>query len=219
MITARSTVLFALLSVGIVPTIRSQSLIGRQSSVVNNADNRLLLMTENSWRRDIPHYGKWLTAAGVAALTIMGAAEHRQSNRDWNQLLTICHSAQDACATGPDGRCESLAARRASQPARDDGALHYRSASGRAGEYSLPGAAAGAAGRWRCGGRDASGFLADPEQLKPPLIARDNPLAIRGMVSLLERGIRGDHRAGRLTRRFEQRHVGFEIRIAERHAA
>ncbi len=104
MITARSTVLFALLSVGIVPTIRSQSLIGRQSSVVNNADNRLLLMTENSWRRDIPHYGKWLTAAGVAALTIMGAAEHRQSNRDWNQLLTICHSAQDACATGPDGR-------------------------------------------------------------------------------------------------------------------
>ncbi len=103
MITARSTILVALLNVGIVPTIRSQSLISRQSSVVNNADNRLL-MTENSWRREIPHYGKWVTAAGVAALTIMGAAEHRQSKREWNQLLAICHSAQDACATGPDGR-------------------------------------------------------------------------------------------------------------------
>src|SRR2546422_5365452 len=34
----------------------------------------------------------------------MGAAEHRQSKREWNQLLAICHSAQDACATGPDGR-------------------------------------------------------------------------------------------------------------------
>ena len=30
--------------------------------------------------------------------------EHSHSRRDWNALLDICRSAQDACALGPDGR-------------------------------------------------------------------------------------------------------------------
>lgn len=50
------------------------------------------------------HNGKWLTAAGVAVFTVVAATEHRLSRRDWNSLLTICRSAQDACEVGADGR-------------------------------------------------------------------------------------------------------------------
>jgi hypothetical protein len=57
-----------------------------------------------SLRRDLPHYGKWLTAAGAAAFTVLASAEHRRSRRDWDALLEICRSAQDACVQGPDGR-------------------------------------------------------------------------------------------------------------------
>jgi hypothetical protein len=60
-------------------------------------------MTE-SLRRDVPHYGKWLTAAGAAAFTLLAASEHRQSRRDWDALLTICRSSDSACELGPDGR-------------------------------------------------------------------------------------------------------------------
>jgi hypothetical protein len=58
----------------------------------------------SSWQRDVPHYGKWLTAAGAAALTVLGAEQHRLSRRNWNALLEICRSADDACAVGTDGR-------------------------------------------------------------------------------------------------------------------
>ncbi|HEV8510563.1 MAG TPA: hypothetical protein VGQ48_08955 [Gemmatimonadales bacterium] len=57
-----------------------------------------------SLRRDVPHYGKWLTAAGAAAFTLLAASEHRQSRRDWDALLTICRSSDNACELGPDGR-------------------------------------------------------------------------------------------------------------------
>jgi len=50
------------------------------------------------------HNGKWLTAASVAALIVFAQREHSQSRREWNALLDICRSAQDACALGPDGR-------------------------------------------------------------------------------------------------------------------
>lgn len=50
------------------------------------------------------HNGKWLAAAGVVGLTVMGASEHRRSRNAWNSLLTICRSAQDACTVGADGR-------------------------------------------------------------------------------------------------------------------
>ena len=50
------------------------------------------------------HYGKWLTAGAAVALTVMGAHEHSYSRRDWDQLLVICRSADNACARGSDGR-------------------------------------------------------------------------------------------------------------------
>jgi hypothetical protein len=50
------------------------------------------------------HLGKWFTAAGTVALTVFAATEHRQSRRNWDALLTICRSADAACAQGADGR-------------------------------------------------------------------------------------------------------------------
>jgi hypothetical protein len=57
-----------------------------------------------SFQRAVVHNGKWLTAASVAALIVFAQREHSQSRREWNALLDICRSAQDACALGPDGR-------------------------------------------------------------------------------------------------------------------
>lgn len=58
----------------------------------------------DTWRRGVVHYGKWVTAGATVAFTIFAQREHRQSRRDWDALLTICRSAQDACELGPDGR-------------------------------------------------------------------------------------------------------------------
>ena len=57
-----------------------------------------------TWREPAIHYGKWLTAGATVALTVFAQREHRQSRRDWDDLLAICRSAQDACALGTDGR-------------------------------------------------------------------------------------------------------------------
>ena len=82
----RSTMIFALLLCGAAPRLSGQS--GQRES----------------FQRAVVHNGKWLTAAGTAALTVFAAGEHRQSRRNWDQLLTICRSADAACAVGPDGR-------------------------------------------------------------------------------------------------------------------
>lgn len=50
------------------------------------------------------HYGKWLTAGATVAFTAMAAREHSHSRRDWDDLLAICRSADDACIRGGDGR-------------------------------------------------------------------------------------------------------------------
>jgi len=50
------------------------------------------------------HYGKWLTAGAAAAFTVMAAHEHSRSRADWDDLLTLCRSADDACLRGSDGR-------------------------------------------------------------------------------------------------------------------
>ena len=55
-------------------------------------------------QRTLVHHVKWLTAASVVALIFFAEREHSQSRREWNALLAICHSAQDACALGSDGR-------------------------------------------------------------------------------------------------------------------
>jgi len=100
----RSTIVVALLCCGAVPALGAQ-VICRQSSVVC-ADNRRLTTDDQraSFQRAVVHNGKWLTAASVAALIVFAQREHSQSRREWNALLDICRSAQDACVLGPDGR-------------------------------------------------------------------------------------------------------------------
>lgn len=89
----RSTLLLCVMTVGYVPTAHAQyAAVRAQPSAVT------------SWRRTAPHYGKWLTAAGTVALTVLGAEQHRLSRNEWNALLAICRSADDACTLGPDGR-------------------------------------------------------------------------------------------------------------------
>src|SRR6185295_17677510 len=57
-----------------------------------------------SLRHVTVHYGKWLTAGAAAAFTVMAMHEHGFSRRDWDNLLVICRSADDACARGSEGR-------------------------------------------------------------------------------------------------------------------
>jgi hypothetical protein len=69
-----------------------------------SAQRRDLSGQRESFQRAVVHNGKWLTAASVAALIFFAEREHSQSRREWNALLDICRSAQDACALGSDGR-------------------------------------------------------------------------------------------------------------------
>jgi len=57
-----------------------------------------------SLRHGAVRYGKWLTAGAAVAFTVMAAHEHSYSQRNWDELLTACRSADDACARGSDGR-------------------------------------------------------------------------------------------------------------------
>ncbi len=57
-----------------------------------------------SFQQAAVHYGKWVTAGAAVAFTVMAAHEHSYSRRDWDDLLVICRSADDACARGSDGR-------------------------------------------------------------------------------------------------------------------
>ncbi|MGH7606022.1 MAG: hypothetical protein ACREME_01670 [Gemmatimonadales bacterium] len=58
----------------------------------------------DTWTRHAVHYGKWLAAGAVAAFTTLAAREHQKSSREWDALLEICRSADDACALAEDGR-------------------------------------------------------------------------------------------------------------------
>ena len=88
----RSTLIFAMLVCGAAPRLLAQHGTGD------------LAGQRESFQRAVVHNGKWLTAVAVAALTIFAEREHSHSRREWNALLDICRSAQDACALGPDGR-------------------------------------------------------------------------------------------------------------------
>lgn len=100
---------FAGLLLGVGFSALDAQVICHQSSVVCS-DNRQLTTDDYrdneraSFERFVVHHGKWLTAAGVAAFTIAAARVHRLSRREWDALLTICRSAQDACAVGPNGQ-------------------------------------------------------------------------------------------------------------------
>ena len=86
----RSMIVVAMMLCGAAPSLSAQ--------------HRDLSGQRESFQRAIVHNGKWLTAASVAALIVFAEREHNQSRREWNALLDICRSAQDACALGTDGR-------------------------------------------------------------------------------------------------------------------
>jgi len=80
-------------------TLAAARLAGQQDSL-QRATSRPVLV----------HYGKWLAAAGAAALTALGAHEHASSNREWNALLAVCRANNADCALGADGRYTNPAA-------------------------------------------------------------------------------------------------------------
>ncbi len=104
MITRRSITVLGVLACGAVPALRSQAICRQPSAVC--ADNRRLMADGQraSFQQALVHNGKWFTAASVVALIVVAEREHSNSRREWNALLDICRSAQDACALGADGR-------------------------------------------------------------------------------------------------------------------
>ena len=93
----RSALLAALMLCGAVPRVSAQQHQESQRA-------RDLSGQRESFQRTVVHNGKWLTAASVAALIMFAEREHTNSRREWNALLDVCRSAQDACALGADGR-------------------------------------------------------------------------------------------------------------------
>lgn len=65
---------------------------------------RDLAQSRASFQHVLVRNGKWLTAASVAAFSVVAASEHRLSRRDWDMLLTICRADASACVLGTDGR-------------------------------------------------------------------------------------------------------------------
>jgi len=104
MMARRSITVLGVLACGAVPALRSQAICRQPSAVC--ADSRRLMADGQraSFQQALVHNGKWLTAASVAALIFFAEREHSHSRREWNALLDICRSAQDACALGSDGR-------------------------------------------------------------------------------------------------------------------
>jgi hypothetical protein len=86
----RSNWILATLLLGALPPLRAQ--------------DEDAVRQRTTWRRTTVHYGKWLTAGTAVAFTVMAAREHERSRQDWDALLAICRSADDACVLGPDGR-------------------------------------------------------------------------------------------------------------------
>jgi len=51
----------------------------------------------------ITHYGKWVAFAFAGTFTALGAHEHENSNRVYDQLVDVCRADNSACAVGPNG--------------------------------------------------------------------------------------------------------------------
>jgi hypothetical protein len=108
----RSTIFGVLLLCGTAPMVSAQYLDTRRHDCTSH-ESAWMEERETCRRADVPrasfqravtHYGKWLSVLGSAALIVLAEREHDRSRRDWNTLLDICRSAQDACALGSDGR-------------------------------------------------------------------------------------------------------------------
>jgi hypothetical protein len=103
----RSTWILAVLLSGAAPRLSAQDLDARRHvcrSHETASSCRRADVPRVSLQRAAVHHGKWLTAASVVALIVVAEREHSNSRREWNALLDICRSAQDACALGHDGR-------------------------------------------------------------------------------------------------------------------
>jgi hypothetical protein len=97
-------------SCGVSGVLSAQSdTVGRRYDATLYARNAQDVQRTAS-RRTTVHYGKWLTAGAAVAFTVMAAQEHRSSGRYWDQLMTVCRSADTACALGPNGLYQLSAA-------------------------------------------------------------------------------------------------------------
>jgi hypothetical protein len=96
----RSIGFVAMLLCGAAPMLSAQYLVARR----HDGTTHDLSGQRETFRRATVHYGKWFTAASVAALIVFAEREHSHSRDEWNALLDICRSAQDACALRADGR-------------------------------------------------------------------------------------------------------------------
>ncbi len=101
----RCTISFAMIvaAAGVSPLAAQRLGEPRFAAASTAASAQPLAASHGTISGTLVHYGKWLTAAGAAALTVFAAEEHKQSRRQWNALLAICRSAQDACLLAPDG--------------------------------------------------------------------------------------------------------------------
>lgn len=97
----------SLMCLGIGP-LDAQAICPQPSALCANrtalkADG-LLQEQRGSVQRRIIRVGKWLTAAAAIGFTAMASSQHSLSSREWDALLELCRSAQDACVQGQDGR-------------------------------------------------------------------------------------------------------------------
>lgn len=116
----RVTVSLALLLAGCAASMRAQSdSVARRhvGTPQATADDRLDDQRA-SFRRAIVRYGKWLTAGVTVGFIALAAHEHESSERQWDALLAICRTGEDACTRGPDGRYVRADAERLYQSSR-----------------------------------------------------------------------------------------------------
>jgi hypothetical protein len=57
-----------------------------------------------TWPRAVAHYGKWVTAAAAVGFTALAVHEHDFADRNWQQLLALCHADNQRCLVGSNGR-------------------------------------------------------------------------------------------------------------------
>ena len=99
----RYSIVFVLGAAGVMPLTAQRLTAPQFAAASTGASVRPMAPSHDTFRSTLVHYGKWLTAAGTVALTVLAAQENQQSQREWNALLTICRSSRDACLVGPNG--------------------------------------------------------------------------------------------------------------------
>ena len=57
-----------------------------------------------SFTDGLVRYGRWVTAAGALALTLLSVQQHERAEDHWDQLNRICRYDNAACVVGPEGR-------------------------------------------------------------------------------------------------------------------